>query len=110
MWQVVRVLGEEWLAGGFTAAQCKKSNDAAVKINFSANKPMRPPRIDVKAVTENGCESGIVGSTNEDDGAGGVCLQIENGMIGHGGSCRRALDPQRISTTRSHDVAFRVIE
>ena len=77
------MLGKERLTAGFAAAQGKKSNDAGMEIDLSANKPMRPQRIDQEAMPEHGCSAAIVGPANEDDGAGGVRLEIENGVIRH---------------------------
>src|SRR5256885_4029860 len=51
-----------------------------IELNFGTNKTMRPVRIDQKAVAEKRGSTAVVGTTNEDQGARRMGLQIELAM------------------------------
>ena len=73
-WEKVRVFDEQGLVGRIAASKCKETNAVEIEVYLCTNEAMRPVRIDEKTTTEEGSNSLIVGTTDEDELTGGVSL------------------------------------
>ena len=74
VWEVVGVGAEEWLVGGFLAAERMEVDLVLVEIHGGAHEPALPGGAYEEVVAEDGCHTALISSADEDD------LTLERGM------------------------------
>src|SRR5256885_2924245 len=80
-----------------------------IELNFGTNKTMRPVRIDQKAVAEKRGSTAVVGTTNEDQGARRMGLQIELAMQRKRQACWSSLGAWCVTKSGSGEPPVRAL-